>query len=371
MKKEKFFQMIYLLFMMVVGGVAGAAIVKYVEKLGGNFIGSLLYALFCFYLAFFLTVVIHEGGHLVMGLKTGYQFLSFRIGSLTLVKQDGRYAFKKFNIAGTGGQCLLMPPPSDDPLQVPFVLYHLGGGLFNLLTAVIFLPLGLWTDFFYLKILFVLLGAVSAYMGVLNLLPVKIPVATDGYNILNMLRHPLEREALYKQLRINGLMYEGATPAEIPAELYKFGGKKGGIYEGMEKLLMASVCIEKREFEQAQKLLEEYLEGPNLLTIYRLEANCELLFCKIMNGASDDEIEKLYDKELKSYVKTAGKTQISKKRLLYAYDLLYKKDETAAEKEYAAAMKMKNTYPNVGELKSELTLIDYIRNLQGTERRTA
>lgn len=67
------------------------------------------------YLAYFLCIIIHEGGHLVMGLATGYKFLSFRIGSLVLVKTDKGLKFKKYSIAGTGGQCLLDPPDVENP----------------------------------------------------------------------------------------------------------------------------------------------------------------------------------------------------------------------------------------------------------------
>lgn len=56
-------------------------------------------------------IVLHEGGHLAAGLATGYGFVSFRIGSVMLLKKDGRLQFCRYQLAGTGGQCLLAPPP--------------------------------------------------------------------------------------------------------------------------------------------------------------------------------------------------------------------------------------------------------------------
>ena len=35
-------------------------------------------------------MALHEGGHLAAGLATGYGFVSFRIGSIMLLKKDGR-----------------------------------------------------------------------------------------------------------------------------------------------------------------------------------------------------------------------------------------------------------------------------------------
>lgn len=46
---------------------------------------------------------------------------------------------------------------------------------------------------------------------------------------------------------------------------------------------------------------------------------------------------------------------------MYAYQLLIKHDAEAAENEYQAAMKLKDTYPIEGEIISELKLINEIR----------
>ena len=56
-------------------------------------------------LAAYLQIVLHEAGHLVCGLMSGYRFVSFRVGSITLFKDgDGKLRFKRFKLAGTGGQ---------------------------------------------------------------------------------------------------------------------------------------------------------------------------------------------------------------------------------------------------------------------------
>ena len=92
----------------------------------------LLPSLACLILSFWLQAILHEGGHLVCGLLSGYRFLSFRVGSFTLLRQNGRLVLRRFYLPGTGGQCLLEPPDGD---EVPFRLYNLGGGLANLLSA--------------------------------------------------------------------------------------------------------------------------------------------------------------------------------------------------------------------------------------------
>lgn len=87
-------------------------------------------------LAAFLQIIIHEGGHLVFGLATGYRFSSFRVASLMLLKRDGRYELKHLSIAGTGGQCLMIPPAYTEE-GFPYKLYNLGGVIANVVSALI------------------------------------------------------------------------------------------------------------------------------------------------------------------------------------------------------------------------------------------
>lgn len=66
--------------------------------------------LFIAVLAFQMQVIVHEGGHLLFGLLCGYRFLSFRIGSLMLIKTGEGFRIRRFTLKGTGGQCLMIPP---------------------------------------------------------------------------------------------------------------------------------------------------------------------------------------------------------------------------------------------------------------------
>lgn len=76
-----------------------------------------------------------------------------------------------------------------------------------------------------------------------------------------------DRISMYKQLRINTLLYNGLTPSEINSSLYKF------------------------------------------------------------------------DNELKKYITATKNTMIDKRRIMYAYYLIYLKDINEAQKEYESAQK--------------------------------
>lgn len=128
-----------ILLFLVLGGVAGfaaAPLLRQIVPPGGSLghvlppiAGMLALAA----LALWLQIVLHEAGHLVFGLLTGYQFSSFRVGSLCLMKVNGRLRIRRMSLAGTAGQCLLEPPP--DSARFPVLVYLLGGSLMNLLVG--------------------------------------------------------------------------------------------------------------------------------------------------------------------------------------------------------------------------------------------
>ena len=104
MKKAKkiFLKIIFFIAAFIVGGVIGTILISLYEN--SDFGGPIFVfeIALSFILSFFITTVIHEGGHLVFGLISGYSFSSFRIGSIMLVKINGKLRIRSFNLAGTG-----------------------------------------------------------------------------------------------------------------------------------------------------------------------------------------------------------------------------------------------------------------------------
>ena len=76
----------------VIGVGCGIAVIPVIDYFMGedsNFFIALM-GLFLMmslmYIAIFLEMAIHEMGHLVFGLLTGYKFVSYRLGSFTFIK---------------------------------------------------------------------------------------------------------------------------------------------------------------------------------------------------------------------------------------------------------------------------------------------
>ena len=84
-----------LLVFMALGGVCGVMIARHMDAISSpdqtaletvlTFGGMVL----VLYLLLILQIVVHEGGHLVFGLLSGYRFSSFRVASFMWIKQEG------------------------------------------------------------------------------------------------------------------------------------------------------------------------------------------------------------------------------------------------------------------------------------------
>lgn len=125
MSNKSKFNPIFIVFIIlgIISGIFGGNMIEYLESNGVSAVTSLIFISVIFLVSFFIVLIIHEGGHLIMGLITGYNFVSFRIGSFTIIKENGKLVSKKFNIAGTGGQCTLTYKIVDNSQNIPFFVY--------------------------------------------------------------------------------------------------------------------------------------------------------------------------------------------------------------------------------------------------------
>lgn len=98
---------------------------------------------------------------------------------------------KRFGIAGTGGQCLMLPP--DKPLEeIPVVLYHWGGVIVNMSVALLAFvvwyvvedPSPLLAQFL------VMMCFAGVSLGLLNGIPFKRGITNDAANVRLMRKYP-------------------------------------------------------------------------------------------------------------------------------------------------------------------------------------
>ena len=174
-------------------------------------------------------IILHEAGHLLGGLATGYAFVSFRVGSWMLLKRDGRLHLGRYTLPGTGGQCLMAPPTWKED-GFPALLYNLSGPLANLLAAAV-CGAAAWLCRERAPLAALLLGVwalVGAYLGLLNGIPMKIQgMPNDGYNALRLRRDKASLRAVWAQLAINMAQTQGLRLGEVPEDWFSLPGDAG------------------------------------------------------------------------------------------------------------------------------------------------
>jgi len=317
------------------------------------------------YFSFALHMILHEGGHLLGGLLSGYQFTSFRVSKIIFIKENDRLATKKHNIAGTMGQCLMTPPEQSDS-DFPFLLYNLSGGLANLLWSGVFLLIYvlLRDAFNYSGVVFIPLIGVGALLGASNLIPLRLSgVANDGHNILTLKKSESARRAFHIVLHMNAKSLKGVRHKDMPAEWFKLPDDYNDPVSLSIAISYFNLLMDNHDFGAAREFGVKILaEADKMLEIHKNELRCELLFIEMIGEQRQDEVERLYTNDLKKYMKASG-SHLSKRRIMYAYSKLIALDEAEAEKALDRLNKTFLVYPYKGELELERELVDIIDSL--------
>ena len=324
-------------------------------------------------LGFLLQVIIHEGGHLVCGLLTGYRFVSFRILQFTLLQRQGRWRIRRYDLAGTGGQCLLSPP--DLPVeQIPVVLYNMGGVAANLIASLLMAWLLLSAD--WPKELdgfgwqFCVVGVAFALLNGIPLPGTRI--ANDATNMLLLRRNPLSKRALMIQLRVNAAIQEGKRPQELRAEWFApFDTDFKDSLQTTLRLYRATWMMDGFQWEEAYRELSDcYAHRGEMLGILVDELACELLFVCLMTGRQE-EAERLYTLPLRKYIGHYRRVMSSKQRVLCAAKLYLEENEEEALEMQEMLRRNRDRYLMQGEIAMDLALLEELFRHRKEEQRAS
>jgi len=161
-------------------------------------------------LSLLISILLHELGHLICGRLSGYKFVSFRLMKWLWTKNEfGKLKLtKNAGISGISGQCLMEPPANEKDFR--FVLYSLGGGLFNIMTGLPLVILYFFVDNELIQIGLLTAGLAALYLGIVNIIPMTAgAIPNDGKNIIEALKSADARLGLYIMLKVNAEMSKG------------------------------------------------------------------------------------------------------------------------------------------------------------------
>ena len=329
-------------------------------------IGVMLFSLITFVLCCILQIILHEGGHLIGGLLSGYRFVSFRILNWTIIKEEGKLRIKHFNIAGTGGQCLLTPP--EKPIHnIPVAIYNLGGVMINLLTATLSLILLITTEELPYPIeLFLIFNCIIGFfLGILNGIPFSFgAISNDANNMRLLLKDEQSKQTMVHLLHINAFVQKGMRPKDIPD--FYFTCNEPINYKNPLQinlyLMVIGKLMDEEQWEICYNKLEDLIKHKDeMLDLFIKETACELLFISLITGRQE-RAKELYTEELSRYIQQYAKIMSSKQRILCAIALYMEKDRVKAEKIYKKLALQQDRMLMQGEVKMDLALMDSMLN---------
>ena len=367
-KKKNYGDIAAKIIMLLTGAVCGIFIIFTMNFFGtlvkgpAAFLLMFAEAMIIMYIASFVQTIIHESGHLIFGLITGYKFVSFRIGHFMFIKEKGRLKIKLYNVVGTAGQCLMMPPQWNE--KIPYRLYNLGGCIMNAATALFALAayFAAGAEGFF-ALCMAMLAVMGLSMALTNGIPMRVGgISNDGMNAALLGKKENTLRAFWLQLYVNGLIAKGERYRNMPREWFR-------LPEGEELsdpiccamgVMLYNFCFDMHEFDEAEQTINYILNAPGLLDVEKNELLCELLFLRVLRGAPKEEIDSLLTPKLDKYIKATA-SYVSRRRLAYAYQLLYLKNYSTAQKCLEVFERTAATYPYSAETENEREIIEIVK----------
>jgi hypothetical protein len=164
---------------------------------------EILFFIFLALLSYWISAIIHELGHIVVGLVNGWKLFMFVVGPIGIKREECklRLYFEKNVVLwfGVGGTL----PVKDDADNIKIWSKILLGGPFaSILTGILFLTIFI----FHSSLIWLLLGAMPIGMGIACILPLNLKTGityTDGKRwsrIKNGGKGKAEETALFKMM---------------------------------------------------------------------------------------------------------------------------------------------------------------------------
>ena len=161
-----------------------------------------------------ITILIHEIGHLVFGLFSGYGFVHFEILGFSLEKINSGVRIRKYKNIPVG-QCLMYPQKINCDPSVMI----LGGPIFNVLTGVVVIAISIESEGMVFKTILLCFASLNISLAVFNIFLGSDEC--DGKTFLEIRRSIELKKAFNDILTICRLLRDGRSYADMPEKLFE------------------------------------------------------------------------------------------------------------------------------------------------------
>jgi len=313
-----------------------------------------------YYLSLASAVIVHEFGHLIFGLLTGYTFAAIGFGHHLFLRRDGRVRRFVYKLPGALGFCAMEVPDMKDG-SFPFRLYLSGGALCNAFLALVCtfaFAFGIGSGVLFFPHAFLLPAFVNAYFAIVSILPIKTKfLNTDGKQLFDLLKHKNIRKSFWACEKISAAQYRGVKFEDIPSEWFNETDDTQSVYAASIRAVRFLARTETDEPKEVCALIEKELSENHALS-GRSKA---LLICMRIY------YESIGERDAGTLKKLITQTQIDfMKRMKnvpsviqgeYAYALLVEKDVREASRIKARLEKISKKYPFPAEIDTAKKLI--------------
>lgn len=309
-----------------------------------------------FIVSFPLHIILHEVGHLIGGLLSGYQFIMFRLFNTVWIKTDAGLSKRKQVIQGILGQALMAPPENVE--EPPFLLYHSSGLIMNLLTAGLLIFLGIVSDSSSVSILLYVSAFVALLLFVMNSVPTK---GNDGYNIIEHYKRPETLKEFTNILYLYSGMVKGVPFVDLQKyidteQLDDFENPNTVTFISAQ----AAAYYEQENYEGAREryaLLWDNRE--TLLELHKPEVYHNYLYTLLLTEPDHEDVEKVRaTKVYKNYeqIKTADGLKVRAAEAAFLENDVEKARALLAEGEPMIALA-----PTITEENAERQMYAYLK----------
>ena len=283
--------------------------------------------IFFIFLVAILNFILHEFGHLISGLFVRYKFKMLGLVYLMWYKDQNTKKIKlrriKPKVYNYTAFCD-MTPCSDS--LFPRIFYILGGGLVNLLVAVIFIICSIY----FTQINFMPYIIVSLGVALYSFIPMMISaLPNDGMQVLMLLKSKDAQRGLFMYDHIQQELSRGRRYRDLDAEIFSVleSSKVNELYNSMLVVFNAKRLYDMGEYDLSFECLNKL--NINKLSYYiKNMVYIDLLYYFIVHKYDLDMAKKIYsDKQIMTYLASTAETQVNSARVLSAYSYFIEKNK--------------------------------------------
>ena len=313
------------------------------------------------YISFASAVIVHEFGHLIFGLLTGYTFAAIGFGHHLFLMRDGRLRRFVYKLPGALGFCAMEVPDMKDG-SFPFALYLSGGAFGNTFLALVcifaFLS-GIGSGILFFPHAFLFPAFVNAYSAIVSILPIKTKLLnTDGKQLFDLLKHKNMRKSFWICEKISAAQYRGIKFEDIPSEWFNETDDTRSVYAASIRAvrLLARAETESEPKEVCALIEKELSENNALSGIAKGLLTCMRIYYESIGERDAGTLKKLLTQTQIDFMKRM-KNMPSAIQSEYAYTLLVEKDVREASRIKARLEKISKKYPFPAEIDTAKKLI--------------